>query len=93
VELATTATSAAIVAPKLNVLTPRQVDSRICTLEIKEWGSESSVGNTDIFIRSDDETKTYDELKAKGVEFSNLECLLHLHRVQVTRKPFLGWSS
>jgi uncharacterized glyoxalase superfamily protein PhnB len=27
-------------------------------------------GNTDIFIKSDDKTRTYEELKAVGVEFS-----------------------
>ena len=37
VELAATATSAAIVAPTLNVLTPRQVDSRSHTTHIAEY--------------------------------------------------------
>jgi lactoylglutathione lyase len=36
----------------------------------KEWGKDSPGGNTGIFIRSDDKKKTYEELKAKGVEFS-----------------------
>jgi len=37
VELAATATSAAIVAPTLNVLTPRQVDSRSHTVHIAKY--------------------------------------------------------
>ncbi|MGA3297418.1 MAG: hypothetical protein ABSD41_08200 [Candidatus Bathyarchaeia archaeon] len=37
VELVATATSAAIVAPTLNVLTPRQVDSRSHTAHIAEY--------------------------------------------------------
>ncbi len=36
----------------------------------KEWGTDSPGGNTGIFMGSDDKTKTYEELKAKGVEFS-----------------------
>jgi catechol 2,3-dioxygenase-like lactoylglutathione lyase family enzyme len=35
-----------------------------------EWRGDSPGGNTGIFIRSDDKAKTYQELKAKGVEFS-----------------------
>jgi len=36
----------------------------------KERGNDSPGNNTGIFIRSDDKIKTYEELKAKGVEFS-----------------------
>jgi uncharacterized glyoxalase superfamily protein PhnB len=36
----------------------------------KEWGNDSPGGNTGIFIKSDDKTKTYEELKTRGVEFS-----------------------
>lgn len=36
----------------------------------KEWGNDSPGGNTGIFIKCDDKTTTYEELKAKGVKFS-----------------------
>ena len=36
----------------------------------KEWENDSPGGNTGIFLRSDDQAKTYRELKAKGVEFA-----------------------
>ena len=36
----------------------------------EEWGDDSPGGNTGIGFYSDDKKKTYEELKAKGVEFA-----------------------
>ncbi len=35
-----------------------------------EWGDDEPGGNTGIAFRCDDQEKTYQELKAKGVEFA-----------------------
>jgi catechol 2,3-dioxygenase-like lactoylglutathione lyase family enzyme len=36
----------------------------------EEWGDDKPGGNTGIGFYSDDKKKTYEELKAKGVEFA-----------------------